>query len=171
MIAMSTYRSYASYESRFARAHDGGAFVVEQWLRRHGDRLAARFDAKTYVTLTDALDSHDLARGRGHYEAVVASIRQPALIIGIDSDVLYPPREQEELAILMPNVTLRTIRSLHGHDGFLIDAAKIEEEVREWRRLVRRARRPRSATAASAPPADRPATSALPRCGSRDSPS
>ncbi|HEX2834690.1 MAG TPA: homoserine O-acetyltransferase [Thermoanaerobaculia bacterium] len=133
MIAMSTYRSHASYQSRFARAHDGRSFAVEQWLRRHGDRLVARFDAKTYVTLTHAMDSHDVARGRGAYETVLASITQPALVVSIDSDILYPPAEQEELALLIPNATLRSIHSPHGHDGFLIDAAEIGAVVTEWR--------------------------------------
>lgn len=133
MIAMSTYRSHASYAARFARAHDGRSFAVESWLRRHGDRLVARFDAKTYVTLTHAMDSHDVARGRGAYEAVLASIHQPTLVISIDSDILYPPSEQEELALLIPNATLHTIHSPHGHDGFLIDAAAINDALRAWR--------------------------------------
>ncbi|HEX7832845.1 MAG TPA: homoserine O-acetyltransferase [Thermoanaerobaculia bacterium] len=136
MIAMSTYRSHASYASRFGRTHDGESFAVENWLRRHGDRLVARFDAKTYVTLTHAMDSHDVARGRGTYESVLASIEQPTLIVSIDSDILYPPVEQEELAVLIPNATLRTIHSEHGHDGFLIDAAAINDEVKEWRRVI-----------------------------------
>ncbi|MFP5246087.1 MAG: homoserine O-acetyltransferase, partial [Thermoanaerobaculia bacterium] len=131
MIAMSTYRSHASYDTRFARTHDGETFAVERWLRRHGDRLVARFDAETYVTLTHAMDSHDVARGRGPYESVLGSIRQPALVVAIDSDVLYPPHEQEELALLMPNATLQTVHSAQGHDGFLIDAAAINEALLE----------------------------------------
>ncbi|HYI12133.1 MAG TPA: homoserine O-acetyltransferase [Thermoanaerobaculia bacterium] len=133
MIAMSTYRSHGSYGSRFGRAHQEGAFHVENWLRNHGQRLVDRFDAATYVTLTHAMDSHDVARGRGAYETVLGSIRQPTFIVSIDSDVLYPPAEQEELAVLIPNATLRTISSIHGHDGFLIDAAAINEVLFEWR--------------------------------------
>jgi homoserine acetyltransferase len=81
---------------------------------------------------------HDIARGRGPYETVLASIRQRALIVSIDSDVLDPFGEQEELAILMPNATLHTIASPHGHDGFLIDAAAVNEAVLEWQRTPRR---------------------------------
>ena len=150
MIAMSTYRSHASYESRFARNRDGDGFAIESWLRNHGDRLVQRFDAQTYVTLTEAMDSHDIARGRGPYEHVLASIRQRALIVSIDSDVLYPPGEQEELAMLMPNATLQTIASPHGHDGFLIDAALVNDAVTEWQRTPRRSR-PAGAAPASAP--------------------
>lgn len=132
MIAMSTYRSHESYQSRFARERNEHAFEVESWLRNHGDRLVQRFDAQTYVTLTEAMDSHDIARGRGSYERVLASIRQRTLIVSIDTDVLYPPCEQEELALLMPNATLHTVHSLHGHDGFLIDAAAVNDAVCEW---------------------------------------
>lgn len=102
-----------------------------------------RLDAETYVTLTHAVDSHDVARGRGSYESVLGSIRQPALVVSIDSDVLYPPVEQEDLAVLMPNTTLHTIRSPHGHDGFLVDGAKINEAVLEWRSRLKRFRRAR----------------------------
>ena len=143
MIAMSTYRSHASYQSRFARNRDDHAFTVESWLRNHGDRLVQRFDAQTYVTLTEAMDSHDIARGRGAYENVLASIRQRTLIVSIDSDVLYPPSEQEELAMLMPNATLHTIASEHGHDGFLIDAACVNDALLEWQ-LTPRATRHRA---------------------------
>jgi homoserine O-acetyltransferase/O-succinyltransferase len=138
MIAMSTYRSHASYQSRFARDRDDHAFTVESWLRNHGDRLVQRFDAQTYVTLTQAMDSHDIARGRGTYENVLSSIRQRTLIVSIDSDVLYPPSEQEELAMLMPNATLHTIPSQHGHDGFLIDAPSVNDALLEWQLTPRR---------------------------------
>jgi homoserine O-acetyltransferase len=143
MIAMSTYRSHASYQSRFARNRDHDAFAVESWLRGHGDRLVQRFDAGTYVTLTEAMDSHDIARGRGTYENALASIRQRTLIVSIDSDVLYPPSEQEELAMLMPNATLHTIASEHGHDGFLIDAPAVNDALLEWQ-LTPRATRHRA---------------------------
>jgi homoserine O-acetyltransferase len=133
MIAMSTYRSHGSYQARFARNRDETAFTVESWLRNHGQRLVQRFDADTYVTLTEAMDSHDVARERGSYETVLASIAQRTLVVSIDSDVLYPPAEQEELAMLIPNATLHTIASRHGHDGFLIDAAAINDAVLQWR--------------------------------------
>jgi len=139
MIAMSTYRSHASYQARFARERDDrGAYSVTSWLHGHGERLVQRFDANTYVRLTEAMDSHDVARGRGTYESVLASIRQPALVVAIDSDVLYPPAEQEELALLLPNATFRTVPSIHGHDGFLLDAAAINDAVLEFRRVAQR---------------------------------
>lgn len=134
MIAMSTYRSPASYDTRFGRSRrPDGTFEIEAWLGNHGDRLVRRFDAASYVRITEAMDSHDLARGRGAYEEVLSRIEQPALVIGIDSDVLYPIVEQQELALLMPNATLTTLVSPHGHDAFLIDAPDVNDAVLEWR--------------------------------------
>jgi len=108
-----------------------------------------RFDAQTYVTLTEAMDSHDVSRGRGAYEHVLASIRQRTLIVSIATDVLYPPSEQEELALLMPNATLQTIASPHGHDGFLIDAAIVNDAVTEWQRTPRPVRQKATSPAPS----------------------
>ncbi len=130
MIAMSTYRSHLSFQTRFGRERQAeGWFAVEHYLRHQGEKLVSRFDANTYVTLTKAMDRHDVACGRGDYEAVLAGIAQPTLIIAIDSDLLYPPSEQQELANWMPNAELAWIKSPHGHDAFLIEMAVLNDLV------------------------------------------
>lgn len=128
-VAMVTYRSPHSLAQRF---HQKGE--VGQWLRHHGDRLVARFDANSYRVLLDALDSHDLADDRGTLAEVLHTMRIPVLVVSIASDGLYRPEEQRTLAALLPNAQLKTIDSLHGHDGFLLDAEVIEPLVREFRR-------------------------------------
>jgi homoserine O-acetyltransferase len=134
-LAMCTYRSRASFEARFGRRRrEPGRFEVESWLHHHGDRLLERFDADAYVALTRAMDTHDVARGRGEYEDVLRSIRVPALIVSIDSDVLYPPEEQAELASRIPKARLATLRSPHGHDAFLIETKELDRLVSEFRR-------------------------------------
>ena len=138
MIAMSMYRSHTGYQSRFGRERSNDAFAVETWLREHGERLVKRFNADSYLRLTEAMDSHDVSRGRGDYEEVLASVRQPALIVSIDTDVLYPPSEQEELASLIPNATLQTIHSPHGHDAFLIEGRALDDLVLDFRRSENR---------------------------------
>ena len=136
-LAMCTYRSRASFEARFGRRlREPGLFEVESWLHHHGDRLLERFDADAYVTLTRAMDTHDESRGRGEYEEVLKSIRVPALVVSIDSDVLYPPEEQIELASLLPNARLATLRSPHGPDAFLIDTAELDRIVATFRTLT-----------------------------------
>lgn len=133
-IAMTSYRSRASFERRFGRAEgEAGLFQVESYLRHQGRQLVERFDANTYVTLTRAMDSHDVARERGEYEDVLRSIGQPALVVSIDSDVLYPLVEQIELASLLPAATFHGLHSDNGHDAFLVDAEKLEPVVMSFR--------------------------------------
>lgn len=135
MIAMLSYRSRPSFEARFGRnPQDGqeGVFAVESYLRYQGEKLVDRFDANCYVNLTKQMDTHDVARGRGGYEDVLRSIDQPALVIGIDSDILYPTEEQEELARLMPHADLEVISSQHGHDAFLIEFKQVDRAIKRW---------------------------------------
>jgi homoserine O-acetyltransferase len=136
-IAMCTYRSRASLEARFSRSEsEAGGFAVEGWLRHHGRALVDRFDASTYVTLTKAMDTHDVGRGRGGWREALATVRVPALVVSIDTDVLYPPVEQEELASALPLARLVRLASPHGHDAFLIEEETTNALVARFRRDV-----------------------------------
>lgn len=138
MMAMVTYRSWQSFEQRFGREyrldHPNRPFAIASYLHHQGQRLVERFDANTYITLTHAMDSHDVARSRGDYGTVLRSILHPTLVVAIDSDVLYPPVEQEELAALIPHARLEYLRSLHGHDAFLIDMAALDDLIVSFHR-------------------------------------
>jgi homoserine O-acetyltransferase len=107
-------------------------FAVESYLRYQGAKLVERFDAACYVRLTEQMDTHDLARGRGPYPDVLGRLTQPTLVLGIDSDVLYPLPEQEELAQHLPHATLGTIHSPDGHDAFLIAFEALAEHIAPW---------------------------------------
>ena len=134
-IAMCTYRSRASLEARFSRDQpQPGHFAVEGWLQHHGRALVDRFDAATYVTLTKAMDTHDVGRGRGGWKEALRAVPVPALVVSIDSDVLYPPVEQEELAAALPGGRLATLASPHGHDAFLIEGEAMNALVRGFRK-------------------------------------
>ncbi|HET7370463.1 MAG TPA: homoserine O-acetyltransferase, partial [Gammaproteobacteria bacterium] len=118
-LAMCSYRGRDSFEQRFGRERRAsGRFQIESWLNYHGGKLARHFDANSYIALTHAMDSHDLGHGRGSLEAALAAIRQRALVVTIESDVLYPPVEQALVAKHLPNAELASLPSLHGHDGF-----------------------------------------------------
>ena len=141
MMAMVSYRSRASFENRFGRARMASAdhqdaFAVESYLRYQGAKLVQRFDANCYVHLTRQMDTHDVSRGRGGYPDALRSIRHPTLVLGIDSDVLYPLEEQEELAAYIPEATLQIIESEHGHDSFLIAFDQIDAVLRPWMESV-----------------------------------
>lgn len=136
MVAMCTYRSWESFAQRFGRTATGGEFAVARYLRHQGEKLVDRFDANSYLVLTRAMDSHDLGRGRDEYDAVLQAIRQPALIVAIDSDALYPPEEQWELAERLPHGRLAWLPSPHGHDAFLIEIDALARLVIDFRRTL-----------------------------------
>ncbi len=143
MIAMLTYRSPGSLAARFGRTlqeADDDLFAVESYLRYQGAKLVDRFDANCYVHLTRQMDTHDVARGRGAYEDVLRGIDRKTLVIGVDTDVLYPLAEQEELASLVPGARLEVIRSPAGHDAFLIEFAQLDRILRSW--IAEELRRP-----------------------------
>ncbi|HEV2106609.1 MAG TPA: homoserine O-acetyltransferase, partial [Candidatus Eisenbacteria bacterium] len=102
-IAMLSYRSPASLAARFGRERGAREpFAVRDWLAHHGRSLVARFDARSYAALLDAMDAHDVGAGRGGVAAALASVRAPVLVLAIASDHLYPPAESEALAAALP---------------------------------------------------------------------
>jgi len=114
------------------RHEEAGRFAVQSYLDHHGVKLAKRFDAGTYVALTDCMNTHDIARGRGSIADVLGSIEVPVVISGIDSDRLFPLYQQEQLSNLIPNATsLRIVHSPYGHDSFLIENELIGALVQE----------------------------------------
>jgi homoserine O-acetyltransferase len=134
MVAMCTYRSRESLETRFGRGvAEPGLFTVQGWLHHHGRALVGRFDANAYVVLTRAMDTHDVGRGRGGWRTALEGLRTPALVVSIDTDVLYPAVEQEELARALPRARLVTLRSPHGHDAFLIEGEAMNALLAEFR--------------------------------------
>lgn len=132
MIAMISYRSPESFALRFQRDRlrsgdskdffdSENIFQVESYLHYQGVKLVERFDANTYIYITRAMDLHDVAHGRGELEDVLGGIRSKVLCVGISSDLLYPAAEQRGLAELIPDAGYAEIRSIHGHDAFLIE--------------------------------------------------
>lgn len=134
MMAMLTYRSLPDYESKFGRKPQPGSdiYQVESYLNYQGEKLVNRFDANTYVILTNAMDAHDVAAGRGTYEQVLGNVDIPVLVIGVNSDILYPCEEQKELSNLLANGTYAEIKSDHGHDAFLIEFSKLSYLIRTF---------------------------------------
>jgi homoserine O-acetyltransferase len=126
-IAHISYRSEAELSARFGRdRQDDGRFAVESYLQHHGAKLANRFDANSYVVLSAAMNSHDVGRDRGGVQQALARITAQTVVAGIDSDRLYPLHQQQELADGITNAgPLEVVKSLHGHDGFLIESEQV----------------------------------------------
>lgn len=134
MMAICTYRSWYSFDRRFKRSmHDEQTYEVQSYLWHQGKKINDRFDANTYITLTHAMHTHDLGRGRGNYEDVIRSIGQASLVVSVSTDALYPPHEQRELADLLPNARYEVLDCEHGHDGFLIETDMLGEMIRRFR--------------------------------------
>jgi homoserine O-acetyltransferase len=120
-IAHLTYRSPFELGERFGTTvQDDGRFAVASYLDHHAAKLGRRFDAGSYVVLTEAMNSWDVGRGRGGLEAALARVTARALVAGVDSDRLYP-LEQQQLVADVLGVPLHVIASPYGHDGFLIE--------------------------------------------------
>ena len=134
MMAVCTYRSWQSFDERFGRdqrTHD--QYQVQSYLQHQGEKINDRFDANTYVTLTHAMHTHDLSRGRGDYPDVLRKIEQPALVVSVSSDALYPPEEQRYLAECIPGSRYEILDCAHGHDGFLIETETLGRMIVEFR--------------------------------------
>ncbi|GAA3477044.1 hypothetical protein GCM10018966_015730 [Streptomyces yanii] len=105
---------------------------MESYLDHHAAKLVHRFDAGSYVTLTEAMNGHDIGRDRGGIAQALNRACMPSLVAGIDSDRLYPLHQQAELADLLPGADrLRVLQSPYGHDDFLIETAQAGSLVRE----------------------------------------
>jgi homoserine O-acetyltransferase len=124
-IAHLTYRSAFELGQRFGtEVQDDGRFAVASYLDHHADKLARRFDAGSYVALTETMNSWDVGRGRGGVDAALARVTARALVAGVDSDRLYPLEEQRQVADAL-GVPLQVISSPYGHDGFLIEVETV----------------------------------------------
>jgi homoserine O-acetyltransferase/O-succinyltransferase len=131
-IAHLTYRSELELDIRFDHTvQDDGRFAVASYLDHHAEKLARRFDAGSYVVLTEAMNTHDAGRRRGGLAAALGGITRPVVVAGIGSDRLYPLRQQQEMADLIPTADgLHVVASDYGHDGFLLEAEQVGELMR-----------------------------------------
>lgn len=119
-ISTLSYRAPHSFELRWGPEPSGG----ENYVLRQGKKFVNRFDANSYLALSEAMDTHDVGRGRGRLKKALKTLKIPALFIGIDTDILYPSAEIRELA-RFAHADFAQISSPHGHDAFLIEAQSV----------------------------------------------
>ncbi len=134
-IGMLTYRNYSSMVKNQTDTDPEklDQYKASSYINYQGDKLVCRFSAYSYWLLTKSMDSHQLARGRGgDIDKVLQRIAQPALIIGVSSDILCPLEEQRHLAQQLPAATLVAIDSAYGHDGFMVESDKIATALTAW---------------------------------------
>jgi homoserine O-acetyltransferase/O-succinyltransferase len=141
-MALLNYRSPDELSDRFARSWQsgvsplggGGRFAVESYLDFHGNKFVRRFDANSYITLVESMNSHDIGRDRGGVAAALQRVTALGLVLGIDSDRLFPVSDQQVIASGIRNsvsgADAIVISSAFGHDGFLIEDALVGSHVR-----------------------------------------
>ncbi|KRE61544.1 homoserine O-acetyltransferase [Nostocoides sp. Soil756] len=138
-IAHITYRHEGELDARFGRRPragedplgGGGRYDVESYLDHHATKLAQRFDAGSYVVLSEAMNSHDVGRGRGGVAAALQAYPGRLHVAGVTTDRLYPLRLSEEIARVRPGTSLTVLESDHGHDGFLVETAQVGAVIGE----------------------------------------
>jgi homoserine O-acetyltransferase len=140
-MALLNYRSPAELNERFGRSWQSqvsplteqGKYAVESYLDFHGNKFVRRFDANSYITLVSAMNSHDISRGRESLEAALSKISCPTLVLGIESDRLFPISGQELIAKHISGELvggeLQVISSEFGHDGFLIEIEEVSSRL------------------------------------------
>jgi homoserine O-acetyltransferase len=141
-ISFQNFRTPQELNERFDRSSQsdidplghGGRFAVASYLDFHGNKFTRRFDANSYITLVEAMNSHDVSRNRGTVDEVLARITVPTLVLGIDSDRFFPYVGQQRIARAVPgNIDgddVVTLVSEFGHDAFLIESEFVGSHIR-----------------------------------------
>jgi homoserine O-acetyltransferase len=133
-IGMLSYRQYQIYQETQSEKNNEVTddFRASTYQRYQGDKLANRFNAFTYWILSKIMDSHNVGRKKESIESSLKLIKAKTLIVGIDSDLLFPLHEQKYLASHIPGAQLEVISSLYGHDGFLVEFELMKKIIKHY---------------------------------------
>lgn len=133
-IALISYRHYETYSRSQSHIENDllSNYKSESYQRYQGEKLARRFNAFSYYKLSQGMDAHNVGRGRKSVEDALKKIKAKTLVIGIETDILFPLVEQQFLADKIPGAAFKAIHSHYGHDGFLLEFDQIERIIREF---------------------------------------
>eukprot|EP00455_Lapot_gusevi_P016061 TRINITY_DN1821_c0_g1_i3.p1 TRINITY_DN1821_c0_g1~~TRINITY_DN1821_c0_g1_i3.p1 ORF type:complete len:453 (+),score=91.74 TRINITY_DN1821_c0_g1_i3:59-1360(+) len=143
-IGTITYRSGPEWEDRFGRHRVNPHvtptfcpdFEIESYLDHQGEQWCLKYDPNSFLYISKAMDLFDLATDQESYEAGVARVRCPTLVIGVQSDILFPVWQQRELAHLLKKagtqVTYYELDAYYGHDTFLIDVQTVGSALKGY---------------------------------------
>lgn len=134
-IGLLSYRGGEGYN--MTQTDSGSYRLTEEhractYQRYQGEKLVRRFNAYSYVTILDAFDTHDVGRGRGGTEPTLRRIDCPTMVIGLTTDIIFPPESQRHIAGLIPGAVYREISSPFGHDGFLVEYGQLNRLLNEF---------------------------------------
>jgi homoserine O-acetyltransferase/O-succinyltransferase len=133
-MGMIAYRTHADFDlKQTPMSRDVfDAHPAETYQRYQGKKLVRRFNARTYYLLTRTRDTHDVGRGRGGTIEALSTIKARTVVVGIDSDMLFPASEQKFIAQHIPGAVYLELHSTVGHDAFLADQDKLSDMVRSY---------------------------------------
>ncbi|WP_139959304.1 alpha/beta fold hydrolase [Flavicella sediminum] len=137
MMAMLFYRTAGSFKEKFNRTVNENLGIpnVESWLLHHGFQLENRFHLQSYKLVNHLLSTLDITRERGAFKEVAKLIKANIIQIGIDSDFFFVAEENMETHEALNEIgiknTYRELKSIHGHDGFLVEDAQLKELLKD----------------------------------------
>ena len=133
-VALLSYRNYETYQLNQSEENKEtiNDFKSESYQRYQGEKLEKRFNAFSYYFLSRSMDSHNLGRARVSVVDALQSIVAKTVVIGIETDILFPISEQAFLAKHIPGASLAIIKSTFGHDGFLLEFEQIENVIKRF---------------------------------------
>lgn len=133
-IGMISYRYYETFTQTQAEKSDHKLddFRAATYQRYQGQKLVNRFNAFTYWRFTKMMDSHNVGRNRPSVKEALNAITAKTLVVGIDSDILFPVPEQKFLAENIPNAQYAEMTSLYGHDGFLVEFDQLDTILKQF---------------------------------------
>lgn len=131
-IALLSYRGQMAYDkTQHDPAHTEKLtdYRAASYQRYQGEKLCRRYNAYSYYTITRAVDSHNIARGRTSVESALGRIAARTMIISISSDLLFPVAYHHIMQQHIPGACHTTIDSDFGHDGFLVEHDKLNDII------------------------------------------
>ncbi|TKG91872.1 alpha/beta fold hydrolase [Puteibacter caeruleilacunae] len=144
MMAMMFYRTPQSFKKKFGRSRNAekNMFNIESWLLHHGEKLVGRFYLQAYRLMNNLLSTLDITNGRGSLEEVALQIKANVVMVGIDTDFFFVPDENRETYEVFKKLgrqaKYKEIKSIHGHDGFLIEFEQLSELLADTFNRTRR---------------------------------
>ena len=135
-IALISYRGGAAYNAtqQETQRWEEASFErrAHSYQQYQGEKLRRRFNAMSYYRLSEAVDSHNIARGRGSIAAALSQIKARALVVAISSDILFPVEAHQPLREHIADVEYHLIESEFGHDGFLVEHDKLNSIIQNF---------------------------------------
>lgn len=136
-LGLLTYRGPLGYNAtqknhpEFNALH-GIDHRAQTYQRYQGEKLVRRFDAYSYVSILNMFDTHNIGRGRGGTDLVLASLSMPTLVVGISTDIIFTADYMKSLSGKIPNSVYKEIDSDFGHDGFLVEHELLNNIIKEF---------------------------------------